>query len=274
MIDLTNLVNRWYPLSDRAVFRLSGPDRVRFLNGQVTNDVRKVTKELSLPACLCSIKGKVEALVWITDLGESLLIDGELDQAEWIGQRLDRYLIADDCELHEETGQWKLIHHFVPGAGDPASRRLASSGFDRWKRSGDQGNEALFSEITRLAALEWEILAVRSVLPLAGQEITGNEFPAELGLDEWAVDFHKGCYLGQEIISRIESVGRVKRSLQAVRSLKKIGRGDLVRNSEGNFGQATRNFFTPDESVYGGLALFELDSRVIQNVDFEDVAPF
>lgn len=271
MIDPSTLANRWHLLPDRAVFRLSGPDRVRFLNGQVTNDVRKVSAELSIPACLCSIKGKVEALVWITDLGESLLIDGELDQAEWIGQRLDRYLIADDCELHEETGQWQMVHHFVPGTGDPACRRLACSGFDRWMRQDDLMSKTLFAEETRLAGMEWDLLAVQSILPLAGQEITGNEFPAELGLDDWAVDFHKGCYLGQEIISRIESVGRVKRSLRASRSPEKIGRGDAVRNSTGMIGQATRNFFTPDESFYWGLALFELDSRIAQTIDFEDV---
>ncbi len=273
MIDLSTLANRWHPLPDRAVFRLSGPDRVRFLNGQVTNDVRKVSADLSLPACLCSIKGKVEALVWITDLGESLLIDGELDQAEWIGQRLDRYLIADDCELHEETGQWQLVHHFVPETGDPAARRLACPGFDRWIRRGDLTGTEPFADDARIDADEWDLLAVRSVLPLAGQEITGNEFPAELGLDEWAVDFHKGCYLGQEIISRIESVGRVKRCLRAARSLKKIGRGDAVRNSAGIYGQATRIFFTPDESVYWGLALFEMDSSIAQTIDFEDVTP-
>lgn len=273
MIALSNLADRWHPLADRAIFRLSGPDRVRFLNGQVTNDVRKVSAELALPACLCSIKGKVEALVWITNLRESLLIDGELDQAEWIGQRLDRYLIADDCELHEETGQWQLVHHFVPETGDPAVRRLASSGFDRWIRRGDLTGTEPFADNARIDAGEWDLLALQSVLPMAGQEITGNEFPAELGLDEWAVDFHKGCYLGQEIISRIESVGRVKRCLRAARSPKKIGRGDAVRNSAGIFGQATRNFFTPDESVYWGLALFELDSRITQNVDFEDVTP-
>lgn len=273
MIDPSMLANRWHPLADRAIFRLSGPDRVRFLNGQVTNDVRKVSPEVTLPACLCSIKGKVEALLWITDLGESLRIDGELDQADWIGQRLDRYLIADDCELHEETGQWQLIHHFVQETGDPAARRLACPGFDRWISRSDPSRSEPFAGDTRIAAAEWDSLALRSAVPVVGREITGNEFPAELALDEWAVDFHKGCYLGQEVISRIESVGRVKRCLRVACSQKNISQGEAVRNLTGVYGKATRNFLSADGGLHWGLVLFDSDVRSPQVSGCQEVAP-
>jgi len=273
MIDPATLTGRWRPFEDRAIFRLSGPDRVRFLNGQVTNDVRKVSPQRSLPACLCSIKGKVEALIWIADLGESLLIDGELDQADWIGQRLDRYLIADDCELLEETGQWQLIHHFLPETGEPSSRRLAIPGFDRWISQEGAAETERFAVDRVINDAEWDLLAVRSVIPMAGREITGNEFPAELGLDEWAVDFHKGCYLGQEIVSRIESVGRVKRSLRAASSASFVGQGSEVRNAVGTSGRVTRNFSFSDERLYSGLVLFEQKARREQPVEFEHVTP-
>lgn len=271
MIDCSTLTNRWHPLADRAIFRLSGPDRIRFLNGQVTNDVRKVNAERALPACLCSIKGKVEALVWITDLGESLRIDGELGQADWIGQRLDRYLIADDCELEEETGQWLLIHHFIQETGDPAARRLACPGFDRWISRNEPSGSGAFAEDARIAETEWESLALRSAIPMAGREITGNEFPAELTLDGWAVDFHKGCYLGQEVISRIESVGRVKRGLRVACSEKNISQGESVRNLTGAYGKATRNFSLQIGHLHWGLVLFDLDATVIHDVEYQQV---
>ncbi|MCG8601566.1 MAG: hypothetical protein MI807_15600, partial [Verrucomicrobiales bacterium] len=86
------LSGRWVNLSERAVIRLTGSDRVRYLNGQVTNDVTKVDGKRSVPACLCNAKGKVEALIWISKEGDSLLIDGEISQRDQIMERLDRYL--------------------------------------------------------------------------------------------------------------------------------------------------------------------------------------
>ena len=104
MSDSETLDGAWVRL-ERAVFRLTGPDRVRYLNGQVTNDVSRGLSEHSAPACLCSLKGKVEALVWVSEVEGALLIDGDYSQREQLFQRLDRYLIADDYELKDITDQ-------------------------------------------------------------------------------------------------------------------------------------------------------------------------
>jgi hypothetical protein len=111
---------RWFPLVERAIFRLTGPDRVRYLNGQVTNDVAGPLDQKAIAACLCNIKGRVEALVHISADGDSLIVDGELAQREAIHARLERYLIADDCEIHDETG------HYSPRAS-----------FYRWRPRGE-----------------------------------------------------------------------------------------------------------------------------------------
>jgi folate-binding protein YgfZ len=228
---------RWVDLSDRAVFRLTGPDSVRYLNGQVTNDVTKVDETNSLPACLCNAKGKVQALVWISKEGNSLLIDGELSQRDEVFARLDRYLIADDCELGDETGKLRLIHHFDGDIGGARSRRLTIPGYDRWITV-DNGE---LSEDLRIPGEKWEELELRSRIPKASKEITGSEFPAELVVNEWAVDFQKGCYLGQEVISRIESVGRVKRQLSLIFADAFISQEATMRNEELGEGVATRD---------------------------------
>ena len=228
---------RWVDLSDRAVFRLTGPDSVRYLNGQVTNDVTKVDKTNSLPACLCNAKGKVQALVWISKEGNSLLIDGELSQRDEVFARLDRYLIADDCELGDETGKLRLIHHFDGDIGGARSRRLTIPGYDRWITV-DNGE---LSEDLRIPGEKWEELELRSRIPKASKEITGSEFPAELVVNEWAVDFQKGCYLGQEVISRIKSVGRVKRQLSLIFADAFISQEATMRNEELGEGVATRD---------------------------------
>lgn len=215
----------WTPLTERAVFRLTGPDRVRYLNGQVSNNVSKDLETEAIAACLCTLKGKVEALVWISSDGDSLIIDGELSQREQLFTRLDRYLIADDCELHDLTGEISLIHHFSATAPGITSRRSLTKGKDLWIKKDDAPP---FSEDKRITSEAFEQSQLLAKIPKAGLEITANEFPAELGLDSWAVDFHKGCYLGQEVISRIESVGRAKRSLLLGTSTEPVQQHDEV----------------------------------------------
>jgi len=214
----------WVSLDDRAVFLLRGPDRVRYLNGQVSNDVSRDLSSRTIAGCLCGVKGRVEALVWITEWDDGLLIDGEGKQRDFLLARLEKYLIADDCEFTDLTGQLRLRHCFGEGetGGTRLSYRFGVAGQDVWSapdESGDldPGREWPAESLARLSIL--------SRLPESETEITGSEFPSELGLDQWAVDFHKGCYLGQEVISRIESVGRTRRSLEVVRGRSLPGTG-------------------------------------------------
>jgi len=268
MIDPSEVEDRWIEVPDRCVFRLSGPDRVRYLNGQVSNNVAGPLHEKAVPACLCSLKGKVEALVWISAVGEDLILDGELQQREFLAERLDRYLIADDCELFDETGDWTLIHHLRSNGDGVESRRLSEPGRDLWIRGEDPG----LPGSTRISQEEWGILLIRSGVPESGLEITGDEFPAELGLDQWAVDFHKGCYLGQEIVSRIESVGRVKRALRITVAEASRERGTLLRNAYAESGKATRDFLPLIEKKFIGFGLFKKAKNSQQVIDLEEVA--
>ena len=77
-----------FDLSDRAKIRITGSDRVRFLNGQVTNDVRKANSELSLPACVVNAKAKTEAFVFISSGQEEFLLDTDPELRETLPQRL------------------------------------------------------------------------------------------------------------------------------------------------------------------------------------------
>lgn len=247
----------WIELTDRAVFRLTGPDRVRYLNGQVSNDVSQDLEATAIAACVCSLKGKVEALVWISSDGDSLIIDGELSQRDELFERLDRYLIADECELHDITGELTLIHHFDHAQAGIHSRRTLRAGKDLWlPRSNDHPFEGS-KEVDNDSFARAELLAK---IPKAGLEITASEFPAELGLDTWAVNFHKGCYLGQEVISRIESVGRVKRALLLATAAESITRGREVRGTAGSTevgGITTRASLSISSEEHLTLTLFK-----------------
>lgn len=243
----------WIQLKDRALFRLSGPDRVRYLNGQVSNDVSGPVNRRSIAACLCSLKGKVEALVWISGLEDVLWIDGQLDQRDEIFARLDRYLIADDCELEDVTGDYSLVHHFCSGGAGVRSARCRQEGHDIFLPA---GAEIPYDEEKQITGEEFLEVQLLSGIPMAPNEISGDLFPAELGLDRWAVDFHKGCYLGQEVVSRIESVGRVKRFFGLSIAGGPVREGESLRREDEITGKATRAATALEKEIYIVPGLF------------------
>lgn len=199
-------------LGPRTILRLSGTDRRRYLNGQVSNDVRKLDGTNTLPACVTTIKGKLDALVHITELDDAYLIDSEPELRESLLARLDKYIIADDCELTDLSDDWRIIHALGEiGSEHPtrSSQRYGQAGTDLWLPAGDN----LPTDLDFLPAEAIESLRIRNSIPKWGTELTPDTLPAEANLDTTAIDFHKGCYIGQEVISRIKSVGRVNRRL-------------------------------------------------------------
>ena len=264
---IVKLEGKWIPLANRAVFRISGPDRVRFLNGQVTNDVSRDLSKEAVAACLCTLKGKVEALLWVSSTEDSLIVDGELSQREEVFNRLERYLIADDCEIVDETERMKLVHHFIDGQPGVTATRVGKPGKDLWVQVDSLPPD--FLEENRLSPSEFAVAGILACVPRAGYEISGETFPAELGLDRWAVDFHKGCYLGQEIVSRIESVGRVKRGLRPLMTENPTKIGENVTNSLEETGKITGPFEPVSENYYLGLGLFRISGEHAEMIEFE-----
>src|SRR5712672_1893590 len=106
----------WVDLSDRAKFRLSGADRVRFLQGQVSNDVRLARTDAALYACVMTVKGKMSADVFIRTEPDAFCLDAEPELREPLAARLERYIIADDVTLDDVTDSHALVHVISPRA--------------------------------------------------------------------------------------------------------------------------------------------------------------
>ncbi len=142
--------------------------------------------------------------------------------SETLTARLDRYIIADDVQVDDVTDAFALFH--VIGAGMPAlsvngkSRtavRFGEEGIDLWlARAQHQiAWQELSSALPALSDEAAEILRVERGLPRWGSELTGEIIPTEANLEESVVDFAKGCYIGQEIISRIKMSGQTNKRL-------------------------------------------------------------
>src|SRR2546421_10123580 len=133
---------QFFDLSARVKLRVSGADRLRFLNGQLTNDVRKATETNAVEACVLNAKGKMEAHLFVHAQGGSFLLDADPALRSTLQTRLERYVIADDVQLEDVTARWSIFH--VTGASSPtfsnaawivAANRFGSAGPGIWAGS-------------------------------------------------------------------------------------------------------------------------------------------
>jgi tRNA-modifying protein YgfZ len=217
-------------LSERAKFRITGTDRLRFLNGQITNDLRKASETSSIEACILNAKGKTDAHIFVSALEQSFLVDAAADLRETIKVRLERYVIADDVQIEDVTDQFSLFHMLLqqPPARESGRivsvRRFAEPGWDIWAEA--VRHRALLQELS----LRWtlcdsdaaEVMRIEQGIPRWGRELTDGIIPIEANLEQRTIDYQKGCYIGQEVISRIKMSGQTNKRLCGLISVEDI----------------------------------------------------
>lgn len=211
-----------FDLSSDVKLRLTGKDRLRFLNGQCTNDVRKASESLAIEACILNAKGKLNGHVFISTGPNCLFIDADAEQRETLALRLDRYVIADDVQIEDLTEKLSILHALAPAKPDlgiPArvisARRFNDAGWDVWIDSPER-DSALKTLSTRFEIVDpkaAEALRIEQGIPRWGRELTDEIIPIEANLERRTVDYEKGCYIGQEVISRMKMSGQTNKRL-------------------------------------------------------------
>lgn len=204
-------------LGQPAVLEFRGPDAVRFLNGQVTQDVRRLAGgKISLPSCVTDAKGKLQFRVTITESDDGTLwVAGLAEWAEDLQARLTRYLIADDVETRDLTGKYSVIHFLGVAPEAPAgvavrqANRFGVMGTDWWFPVDQETSNS----ISWMSDEEVEALRISHGVPAWGKELVAGMLPPEALLEETDISYNKGCYIGQEVISRIKSAGKINRRL-------------------------------------------------------------
>jgi tRNA-modifying protein YgfZ len=217
-------------LSGRAKFRITGMDRLRFLNGQITNDLRKANETSAIEACVLNAKGKIDAHIFVSVSGECFLVDAEPELRETLRTRLERYVIADDVQIEDITDQSSLFH--VLSQESPAlencriisARRFAEPGWDVWIEATQHDTvlQRLSSRFTPCDSDAAEIMRIEQGIPRWGRELTEEIIPIEANLEQRTIDYQKGCYIGQEVISRMKMSGQTNKRLCGLISLDDI----------------------------------------------------
>jgi folate-binding protein YgfZ len=235
-----------YDLGWRAKIALTGSDRVRWLNGMISNNVRDLAPGHGVYAFLLNAQGRIQADLYAFNRGESLLVDSEQSQREKVLQLFDHYIIADDVEVADVSEKLTALGLTGPEsstvlqkAGIPVPD-LAHLQFADviWGeigitvlRSGEEAKEswqvwiapehvsklrdALIEAGAKPAgAAALNLFRIARGIPQFGVDIRDRDLPQETGQMR-ALSFTKGCYLGQEIVERIRSRGAVHRQFGA-----------------------------------------------------------
>jgi aminomethyltransferase len=232
----------FYDLSSRVKIALTGGDRIRWLNGMVTNNIRDLAAGHGVYAFLLNPQGHILGDLYAYNRGDSLMIDTDRSQSEKLLATFDHYIIMDDVEVADVSDKLAAIGI----TGSKSREVLHAAGFEisgldplqfvdvTWQNvavtlvRGDNASvdsyeiwlppdqvKCLRDALTKVGALSagaraLELLRIASGIPRYGQDIRERDLPQETE-QQRALHFSKGCYIGQEIVERIRSRGNVHR---------------------------------------------------------------
>ncbi|ABF87273.1 glycine cleavage system T protein [Myxococcus xanthus DK 1622] len=250
--------------SYRETLRITGEDRASYLHGMVTQEVNNLPVGTAAYAAMVTVKGAMVADARILKREPDLLLDLEPGTGAKVREFLDKYLISEDAELHEATGELALLRLLGPRTEDVLSAALGSPhaplshhaartatlagqevwllgstaiephGVDVWvPRAGLEDAWRALSEAGAAHGLKplgfeaLELLRVEAGVPRYGQDMVDTTIPLEANLAN-AISYNKGCYIGQEVIARATFRGHMNRKLTGLL----LGDADVAPGTE------------------------------------------
>ena len=184
----------------RQIYEISGPDRDHFLQGLVSNDVRKLAKG-PVYAALLSPQGKYLADFFLVPWGEKVLLDIDASLGPATVQRLTMYRLRADVTIAPSPLSVFRGTGPTPEAALPDPRHPALG----WRLYGPEGGTD---------GTDWDSLRVTHVIPETGIELTPETYILEAGFERLnGVDFRKGCYVGQEVTARMKHKTELRKGL-------------------------------------------------------------
>ncbi len=243
-----------FDLSFRSRLCVLGVDRSRWLNGQVSNNVKDLKTGSGCYAALVSGKGKIQSDLNIHILADEILLDFEPGMTDAVTKRLEAYIIADDVQIMDAAGAYGLLSVQGPKAGEVLPRlglefqppekpydlvsiknetlgelyvinqpRIGTQGYDLFVPIGSLGAvmDKLIAACREIGgrACGWdafEVARIEAAIPRFGVDMDESNLVPETGLETCAISYAKGCYIGQEIIARIRTYGQVAKHLRGL----------------------------------------------------------
>jgi folate-binding protein YgfZ len=261
---------------ERAWIRVSGAEGADFLQGQLTNDVEALEPGQGCYAALLDRKGHIQADMRVLRLApDEILIDAEPEAGPGVLRHLSMYKIGRDAEVEAADDGVALLALLGPRSAEIVGAPLGPEnshgevridGIECRAVATVHGADLLVDparadelEAALLAAgaepigpEAAEIARVEAGRPRLGREMSSATMPQEAGINERAVSFTKGCYIGQETVARLHYKGKPNRHLRLLAADRPLGAGDVVRAGEREVGAVGTAVLSPSR---GPIAL-------------------
>lgn len=228
---------------------VEGPDAGSFLQGLISQDVEDATADRAVRSFLLGPRGKFRALLWVVRTGDRFWLF--TDSVDNLIEDLRRFHIRVNCTVEQFSGPvFDVIgSHPEAAAADGEFQVIAQipwRGPDRWVVAGI-APESL--SLTEISDDQWTRIRIEAGEPLMDRDVDESTIPQESGLVAESVSFTKGCYLGQELVARIDTRGHVNKRLVMLTSGGSMEEGAAIENDEGTVGTVSSVAPTDEGSV-------------------------
>jgi len=277
-----------YFINKSGLIKASGTDLTDFINRMSTNDFRSFPEGECRYTVLTSDKGRIIDLVNFVNFGEEKYLICTSGFEEKIIAHLDKYIIMDDVKLEIARGEYSRITIFT-GEYESLSSDLFNIKCEKDKAYRINESDILFlndgkiktlniiceekdvsvyrnlmKDLTALTFDEYEFKRISNLIPEGENEFNDQINPMECGLEKY-ISFKKGCYIGQEVIARIDSQGKIPKSMVSIVSDKEIIRNDKVINSNSDREAGFISSVIKNDDKYYGLAFLRRTELVEEN---------
>lgn len=273
---------------------ITGPDRAKFLHNLTTNEVKRLPVGRGCEAFVTSLQGKILSLVKLLNCGDSILVSADPGGLVLALAHFQKYGVFDEIGIEDRTPTTfefhvvgphadDLVRHSggdVPEPGDlsHATTELAATPVLIWreaptgrpgltimgplgcagKLAGELASRGRPLGLEELEEEAFETLRIEAGTPVFGRDLTEKNLPQEAGRDDRAINFVKGCYLGQETVARIDALGHVNQLLRGLRlpaGLPAPRPGDWLESEGKRVGYVTSSATSPgwDAAIALGL---------------------
>jgi folate-binding protein YgfZ len=251
--------------SERGKLALTGPEAKTFLNGQVTNDVEALEPGTGCYAALLTNKGKMLGDMRVIDTGTELWLDTERVSLQTLFDTIRRGTVGWQAELHKRTLQQALLSLVGPRAAEVVGGAIGPEHANRIGEIGgaevlliatDVGVDVVCAaedaaavraalDVAEVPEAAAEVVRVEAGRPRYGIDLDDATIPQEAGLNDRAVSFTKGCYVGQETVARLHYRGKPNRHLRGLRLSAAVPPGTTLTLGEREVGRLGSSVVSP-----------------------------
>lgn len=226
-------------LDTLRVLAIRGNDRAQWLNGIVSNDVKKLSVGQCLYAAAVAVKGRILTDLFLYVRPDALLLSLPASRVADLLAHFDRYIVMEDVTVEP-------LPLAVVAVSGPSSREACEGLGERYRtdRLGPEGYDLLVPEDAALplAAVSeeaWERVRVDRAVPRFEVDFDTTHFIQEAAITSRAVSFQKGCYVGQEMVCRLQMRGHVQKLLAGVHIDGAAAPGDALTHDGAPVGTLT-----------------------------------